>query len=487
MNDTFLFSVLPVDNTDVPLIGRENEVEKIKNAILKYQNVSIVGDIKVGKTSILKTVEVEIAHDPRFEKVIPVFIDLDKNSYNLEIKELLRRILDVIFESNTFLDEKYSNSNLDKREVFSKIVEYCSKKKQTVLLLFDNFDSITVLKNLTEDFFTFLRGNAIEMGLSIITASRSNLESLCHKGQISKSQFWNIFNPIVTLSVFEDVQHARDLLSRGISNTKTIDIIISLVGVHPAFLKVAANAVIENGLNNSDNESEICSIVYDKIKPYYEKRLKLLQNDENNIDNGVHYKLEYISLLNSICCTNASGEITKTKEFLDLQKRGYVHKNIEGKPEISSPLFVRFLKEKCKKPIPYKGTKPFVFISYAHADRVEVTNILQYLMENKIRFWFDEGLTPGNEWRDELKESIKASHTFLVFVSPHSVLSDYVKKELTHATIYDIKIQPVYLVETNLPEIIKDDIGKIQAIMKYQNEKIFFKTLMDAIDPVCKE
>ena len=487
MNDTFLFSVLPVDNMDVPLIGRENEIDKIKNAILKFQNISIVGDIKVGKTSILKTVEVEIATDPRFEKVIPVFIDLDRNSYNLEIKELLRRILDVIFESNTFLDEKYSNSNLDKREVFSKIVDYCSKKKQTILLLFDNFDSITVLKNLTEDFFTFLRGNAIEIGLSIITASRSNLETLCHKGQISKSQFWNIFSPIVTLSVFEDVKHARELLFRGISNIKTIDLIISLVGVHPAFLKVAANAVIENGLINSENENEICSIVYAKIQPYYEKRLKLLQNDENNIDNGVHYKLEYISLLNSICRLNFADDITKTREFLDLQKRGYVHRNLDGKPEISSFLFVRFLKEKFRKPIPYKGKNPFVFISYAHADRMGVTKILQQLMDNNIRFWFDEGLTPGNEWRDELKETIKTAHTFLVFISPNSVISDYVKKEITHATIYNVKIQPIYLVETNLPEIVKDDIGKIQAIMKYQNEDHFFEILLSAIDSSCKD
>jgi len=487
MNETFLFSVLPVDNTDVPLIGRENEIDKIKNAILKYQNISIVGDIKVGKTSILKTIEVEITKDPRFGNIIPVFIDLDKNSYNLEIQELLRRILYNIFQANEYLEAKYESSKLDKRDVFSMIVDYCSRRKQTILLLLDNFDTITVLNNLTEDFFTFLRGNAIEIGLSIVTASRSNLETLCHKGQIAGSQFWNIFNPIVTISVFEDVSHARELLSRGISNVKTIDIIISLVGVHPAFLKVAANAVIENGLSNSDNESEISSVIYEKIQPYYEKRLKLLQNDENNINNGVHSKLEYISLLNSICSSNFTGEVTKKTEFNDLQKRGYVHKSENGQPVISSPLFAQYLKDKFKKPIPYKGDKPYIFISYAHSDRIEILNILQELMVSKYRFWFDEGIVPGTEWREEIVEALENSHTFLVFISPNSIESDYVIKEINYAINQKKQILPVYIKETQLPGRIAIELGPIQAIKKQNNEDHFLQRLKGVIDLVCKE
>ena len=487
MTETFLFSVLPVDNIEDPLIGREYEIDKIKNAILKFQNISIVGDIKVGKTSIMKSIEFEILKDPRFENVIPVFIDLDKNSYNLEIQELLRRIIDKIFQVNEYLEGKYGNSNLDKREVFSIIIEYCSRKKLTVLLLFDNFDSITVLKNLTEDFFTFLRGNAIEMGLSIITASRSNLETLCHKGQIAGSQFWNIFNPIVNLSLFEDISHARELLSRGFKNGKIIDLIISLVGIHPCFLKVAANAVIENGFSNSENEAEIRSLVYEKLKPYFEKRLKLLQNDANNIDNGVHYKLDYISLLSSICCIGSLDEKSNKAELSDLLRRGYIHKNSEGKLVIACSLFEKFIKEKCKKQVaPYKGDKPYIFISYAHADRAMVFDILQHLMDNDIRFWFDNAINPGNEWRKDILDALEKAQMFIVFISPSSMSSDYVTKEINRAIKKNIKILPVYLTPTELTSIIEWEIDHIQNLKKYEDEENFINNLKGAIDISCK-
>lgn len=487
MNDSFIFSVLPVDNIDAPLIGREFEIDKIKNAILKFQNVSIVGDIKVGKTSILKTIEIEVGKDQQFENIIPVFIDLEKNSYNLEIKELLRRIINKIFEKNKYLEEKYENSILDKREVFSLIVDYCTRKKFTILLLLDNFDTITVLNNLNEEFFTFLRGNASETGLSIITASRSKLETLCHKGQIPGSYFWAIFYPVIPISVFEDIKHARELLSRGINNERIRDLIISFVGVHPCFLKVAANAVIEKGLNKSENEQAIKLVIYEKVKPYYEKCLKLLVNDDNSIDNGIQYKLEYVSILNSICYSCFNDEITEKREFTNLKEFGYIKINQEGKPEISSPLFTQFLKEQLKKPIPYSGEKPYLFISYAHADKVEVLNILQNLMNNNYRFWFDEGIVPGNEWREEIVEALKNAHTFLVFISPQSIISDYVQKEILYAIHQKKQILPVYLSSTSLTGKIDLEIGPIQAIKKYKDEGGFLKNLMEAINLTCKE
>ena len=53
-----------------------------------------------------------------------------------------------------------------------------------------------------------------------------------------------------------------------------------------------------------------------------------------------------------------------------------------------------------------KGYDPFVFISYAHADRALVMPIVQGLKARGIRVWYDEGIEVGNEWPDFIAEHI---------------------------------------------------------------------------------
>ena len=80
----------------------------------------------------------------------------------------------------------------------------------------------------------------------------------------------------------------------------------------------------------------------------------------------------------------------------------------------------------------YNGTEPYVFFSYSHADKELVEKIIIELRQRLCRVWFDEGLTPGESFNDELAERIINCECFVVALTKHSVLSNYVKAEINY-------------------------------------------------------
>ena len=99
----------------------------------------------------------------------------------------------------------------------------------------------------------------------------------------------------------------------------------------------------------------------------------------------------------------------------------------------------------------YSGEGPYTFVSYAHADKVMVFNAMRKLNERGANIWYDEGIKPAGEWVEEIAHAIKASSLFLVFISPRSVDSRYVKSEVGYALSENKEILTVYVEETTLP------------------------------------
>ena len=62
---------------------------------------------------------------------------------------------------------------------------------------------------------------------------------------------------------------------------------------------------------------------------------------------------------------------------------------------------------------PYQGDEPYIFVSYSHEDSSDVHAELVQLRENGFNVWYDEGLSPGFAWRDELAHAIDRSSLFL--------------------------------------------------------------------------
>jgi TolB-like protein len=117
------------------------------------------------------------------------------------------------------------------------------------------------------------------------------------------------------------------------------------------------------------------------------------------------------------------------------------------------------------KPFPaYRGDEPYVFVCYAHEDVGVVYPILSQLHDQGIRFWYDEGISPGTIWRAELAEKIEKAAVFLVFVSRAFGNSPNCEREVYFALERKCRVLPVYLDEEKLPGAMELSLGGFQAI-----------------------
>lgn len=54
----------------------------------------------------------------------------------------------------------------------------------------------------------------------------------------------------------------------------------------------------------------------------------------------------------------------------------------------------------------YTGDEPYIFVSYSHQDVDIVNPQITRLKDVGFNVWYDEGISPGTNWRDELAETL---------------------------------------------------------------------------------
>ncbi len=138
-----------------------------------------------------------------------------------------------------------------------------------------------------------------------------------------------------------------------------------------------------------------------------------------------------------------------------------------GKPDNDTQEFMQ-------KPISaFAGDGPYVFVCYAHHDMARVYPDISWLNENHInqRFlniWYDEGISPGVEWSEELGHALEGSQQVVFFVSQASVNSRHCRDEVHFALSRGIPVVAVYLEDVVLPVGLELSIGSTQAVMAHQ-------------------
>lgn len=112
----------------------------------------------------------------------------------------------------------------------------------------------------------------------------------------------------------------------------------------------------------------------------------------------------------------------------------------------------------------YKGTDPYVFVSYSHKDKEVVFEVINDLMLCACNIWYDTGIHSGEDRSGEIAEHLFNAECVLFMVTENSVNSEYVKDELTFAKTKNKKIYPVYLEQVTLPLSLELLLGRAQAI-----------------------
>jgi TolB-like protein len=122
-----------------------------------------------------------------------------------------------------------------------------------------------------------------------------------------------------------------------------------------------------------------------------------------------------------------------------------------------------------ERPFPaYKGDEPYVFVCYAHDEAAVVYPEIEWLDEQGINLWYDEGIAPGEEWPQELADAIGGAARLVFFVSPRSVASRHCRDEIRYALNHDTPVLCRYLEETALPGGLELSLGSSQAIIGHE-------------------
>ena len=168
------------------------------------------------------------------------------------------------------------------------------------------------------------------------------------------------------------------------------------------------------------------------------------------------------------------------------------NKNIEIKVNQTSSLeesiYESFLSDPEQFQMPFKayeGDEAFVFVSYSHIDRLQVYPIIDYLNKTGNNIWYDEGIPVSEDWKKSIVNNLERCSAFLVFITPHIIDSEYVRKEISFALKKKKPFFSVYLKDTQLPGELEFEIGNIQFIKKYLiPESQFYIKLNTMLDPV---
>ena len=82
---------------------------------------------------------------------------------------------------------------------------------------------------------------------------------------------------------------------------------------------------------------------------------------------------------------------------------------------------------------PYEGTRPYLFISYAHKQSEEVVSTIRILHEKGWRLWYDEGIPAGSDWPANIARHMQDCAGVLFFESERALESPNCYSEMSTA------------------------------------------------------
>ena len=82
---------------------------------------------------------------------------------------------------------------------------------------------------------------------------------------------------------------------------------------------------------------------------------------------------------------------------------------------------------------PYEGTRPFLFISYAHRQSDEVVETIRILHEKGYRLWYDEGIPAGSDWPANIAQHMRDCEKVVFFLSERAMESPNCYSEMRTA------------------------------------------------------
>ena len=104
-----------------------------------------------------------------------------------------------------------------------------------------------------------------------------------------------------------------------------------------------------------------------------------------------------------------------------------------------------------------------IFISYSSKDKEKADQLSELLASAGLSVWIDQsGIDVATSWSGEIVDAIEGCKAFIVLLSPNSILSNNVIKEVSLAAEQKKKILPLDLEPVELPRDLKYHLAGIQ-------------------------
>ncbi|MDM8563366.1 ATP-binding protein [Candidatus Marithioploca araucensis] len=204
----------------------------------KPGNVSILGERRIGKSSLLNQLYQALAAIPHFVTIHTTMQNWSIDSQATFFSQLHQVICNAL--------KKQPNAVDDFAHFRDFILDYANKGYRFVLMI-DEFDKMTDNPNFDATFFSNMRalGERHEYQFAYMLSSYAPLSDICHEGGIQESKFWNIFGREYTLGLLakkEAAQLIQEPMQRSLNNDfKQTQDIFAYSGYHPAFIQIVAS------------------------------------------------------------------------------------------------------------------------------------------------------------------------------------------------------------------------------------------------------
>ncbi len=127
-----------------------------------------------------------------------------------------------------------------------------------------------------------------------------------------------------------------------------------------------------------------------------------------------------------------------------------------------------------------------VFFSYRKKDLADLKDLLRLLRCWKeltdVGIWYDDALVPGEDYNDQIKSKLEASHIFLLLVTPHLLENDnYVMKhEYPDAVAAGKTVIPVMMQDTDLQQLreLYPGVGEVFSLVEIKKAREAFCTAL---------
>src|SRR5215207_1662155 len=123
-----------------------------------------------------------------------------------------------------------------------------------------------------------------------------------------------------------------------------------------------------------------------------------------------------------------------------------------------------------------------VFISYSRKDNEAVDEIVARLNSDGVDVWIDrEAIRAGDLWREAIVKAVDNAYTCVLMLSPNSVASENVRKEVDLADGADKGFVPLLLVPVELPAQLRYQLAGIQWIEYYRDPEVKYAELLKVL------